>query len=179
MDSTAQKLQALLYAHGGEMKRSELASLLNTSKERIDEIAQQLEQQLEGQGIELVSTNESLSLRSGAAYADEVAQLQKKSSERDIGSAGLEVLAIVLYKGEVSRATIDYIRGVNSSGTLRQLVQRGLLERSRNADDARAWVYTSTPELLAHLGIKKRTELPEYESVTQSLSDPLATHEHE
>lgn len=179
MDSQSQKLQAILYAHGGEMKKTEVATLLGTSTDEIDTLAQQLTQQLRGQGIELFATNTTLSLRSGAAFADEIAEMQKKNSERDIGAAGLEVLAVVLYKGSASRATIDYIRGVNSSGTLRQLVLRGLLERSRDTDDARAWVYTATPELLAHVGITNPTELPDYTAIQESLSEPLTIVDHD
>jgi len=170
MEGNAQKMQAVLYAHGGEMKKSELASLLQVTKEEVIQYASELSRLAQNTGLELIETETTLSLRSAAAYADFVANLQKENNEKDIGAAGLEVLAIVLYKGEVSRASIDYVRGVNSSGTLRQLVLRGLLERARATQDARAWIYTATPELLSHLGISSYTELPEYESLTNAFS---------
>ncbi len=166
-------LQAILYAHGGEMNKREIVSLMNVSEDELIVIANELRQAMAGQGMELSETAASLSLRTAREYTEAIAQMQQQDYEKDIGTAGLEVLAIVLYKGEVSRATIDYIRGVNSSGTLRQLVLRGLLERRRNADDARAWLYSATPELLAHIGVSSGEELPEFDALSLALNNAM------
>ncbi|MBL4644302.1 MAG: SMC-Scp complex subunit ScpB [Candidatus Pacebacteria bacterium] len=171
MENRAQKMQAILYAHGGEMKKSTIASFLGVDLTEINVYAKELIQLLDGQGLELLETTTTLSMRSSSEYAEFVSKLQKSNNEKDIGTAGLEVLAIVLYKEEgAGRASIDYIRGVNSSGTLRQLVLRGLLERIRNTQDARAWIYTVTPELLSHLNISSADQLPEYETLTKILN---------
>ncbi|PCI90501.1 hypothetical protein COB18_00215 [Candidatus Kaiserbacteria bacterium] len=171
-DNKGQKLQAVLYGHGGEMKKSELLSLLNISSEELVQFVGELKQLTVGQGVELFETETTLSLRTASAYSDFVTELHKKDIEKDIGTAGLEVLAIVLYKNGCSRTTIDYIRGVNSSGTLRQLILRGLLERTRIDGDSRGWQYSTTPELLAHIGITIPTELPEYEELSVALAEP-------
>lgn len=176
MENRPQILQAVLYAHGGEMSKREITSLMNVSEDELAVIADELRQAIAGQGMELTETNASFSLRTAREYSEVVAQMQQQDNEKDIGAAGLEVLAIVLYKGEASRAAIDYIRGVNSSGTLRQLVLRGLLERKRNADDARAWLYSATPELLAHIGVSSSKELPEFEALTSMLNDTEKQH---
>ena len=73
----------------------------------------------------------------------------------EIGKAGLETLAIVLYNGPVSRREIDYIRGVNSSFILRNLCVRGLVEREADSKDQKIFKYRSSLNLLAHLGIKR------------------------
>lgn len=169
MDNNSHTLQAILYANGGEMKKSELASLMQISQDELTQHARELEQSITDTGLDLIITETSLSLRSAAKYAEYVTELQKTDSEKDIGTAGLEVLSIVLYKEAVSRAVIDYIRGVNSSGTLRQLVLRGLLERKKNQHDARAWVYTATPELFAYVGITTGEQLPDYETLATAL----------
>jgi len=178
MIDNAQKMQAILYAHGGEMKKSELAPMLKISVEEIANIANSLSELLEGSGLELLETNTSLSLRTANAHTYLINDLQKREEEKDIGTAGLEVLAIIMYKGSASRAVIDYIRGVNSSGTLRTLVLRGLLERTRDANDARAWVYTATPELFAHLGITSADDLPEHEELANALNEQEDTDEN-
>jgi segregation and condensation protein B len=170
MENNAQTLQAVLYAHGGEMKKKELAEILGVSDDRLAARIHELTQLIAGQGIELLETEKTLSLRTASTYSEVLDEIQRKDNEKDIGTAGLEVLAIVLYKGDVPRSTIDYIRGVNSSGTLRQLVLRGLLERSRSTEDSRAWLYSVTPELLAHIGVSSVTDLPEYDSLTASLA---------
>jgi len=172
-NNNAQKLQALLYAHGGEMKHQEVAALLNINRDEVSAYASQLRALLDGHGLELLETPTTLSLRTKEAYSDFLSQLQNNEAQKDIGAAGLEILAIVLYKNGASRATIDYIRGVNSSATLRQLTLRGLLERARDENDSRAWLYTVTPELLAHMGVASPRELPEYETLSATLEERI------
>jgi segregation and condensation protein B len=82
---------------------------------------------------------------------------------KEIGKAGLETLAIILYNGPISRREVDYIRGVNSTFILRNLCVRGLVEREPDLKDQRILRYKSSLSLLAHLGIKSVEELPEFE----------------
>ena len=59
-----------------------------------------------------------------------VETLTKEELMKDLGKAGLETISIILYKGPISRAEIDYIRGVQSNFILRNLLVRGLIEKS-------------------------------------------------
>jgi segregation and condensation protein B len=86
-----------------------------------------------------------------------------------LGKAGLETLAIILYQGPISRADIDYIRGVNSQFIVRNLLIRGLIERVDNPTDARSFLYKTTLDLLSHLGISKIQDLPEYDQVRRDI----------
>ena len=104
------------------------------------------------------------------AAREAVANVLKEEAERDIGDAGLEVLAILLYEGPSTRATIDYIRGVNSSSTIRTLLTRGLVERSGNPDDGREYIYKPTTDLFAYVGVRKREDLPEYGTIAGELA---------
>ncbi|MDE2188364.1 MAG: SMC-Scp complex subunit ScpB, partial [Patescibacteria group bacterium] len=61
------------------------------------------------------------------------------------------------------------IRGVNSQFILRNLLIRGLIERVENPADARSFLYKTTLDLLAHLGISKIDDLPEYEQVRKDI----------
>lgn len=181
MSEHAHTLHALLYAHGGEMRMRELCTRLSCSHEALIAAADALEASLSGGALTLIRTADTLSLRTAPLYSEAVAALLSADETRDIGAAGLEVLAIVLYAGGASRSHIDYIRGVNSSNTLRTLTMRGLLERTKDTHDTRAWRYTSTPELLAHLGVASLHDLPEYatlsETLTQrTLSEPQDPH---
>ena len=72
----------------------------------------------------------------------------------------------MLYKSPVTRSEIDRVRGVNSSYILRALETRGLVERSSSK---RQNEYVPTTELLRHLGIREKTEMPQYASVMNAL----------
>jgi segregation and condensation protein B len=163
------RLQALLFAEGGSISRKRLCTQLGCKEKELSDAFAALPERLAGSGISLITTETEASL----CVAPEATMFVQKVFERElgkeIGESGLEVLAIVLYCGASTRARIDYIRGVNTSSTLRNLLSRGLLERTGNPEDAREYLYRPTVELLAHLGVRNNTELPNYEEVVSEL----------
>ena len=58
---------------------------------------------------------------------------------------------------------IDYVRGVNSSFILRNLLLRGLIERREEKKGA-LYQYEASFDFLKHLGLRKVKDLPEYET---------------
>jgi segregation and condensation protein B len=75
--------------------------------------------------------------------------------------AALETLSIVAYKQPVTRHQISGIRGVNSEGVLRALVDRGLVaEVGREETPGRPVLYGTTPEFLERLGLPSLSALP-------------------
>ena len=82
----------------------------------------------------------------------------------------METLSIVIYKNGVTRAEIDYIRGVNSSFTLRALSVRGLVEKTVDTKDNRRFVYKPSFELLSFMGVKSIENLPDYAEVNTSIN---------
>lgn len=168
--SRAAALEALLFSEGGSVARKKVCSLLAWSEGELRETLSELQQALEGRGIALVETASELALATSKEQSAVIRKAFEEELSRDIGDAGLEVLAIVLYAGPSTRARIDYIRGVNTASTLRNLLARGLLERVGNPDDAREYLYRPTVELLAHLGIAHMNELPDHDRITAELA---------
>jgi segregation and condensation protein B len=75
--------------------------------------------------------------------------------------ASLETLAIVAYKQPVTRHQVSSIRGVDSDGVLRALVERGLVQEVGRAEGpGRASLYGTTPEFLERLGLPSLADLP-------------------
>jgi segregation and condensation protein B len=161
---------SFLFVEGGSLSRKKLASLLKCSPSELKTALEALSERLKGSGLSLVESDTEASLVVSKETSGSVESALKEELERDIGDAGLEVLAIVLYMGPSTRARIDYIRGVNSSSTLRNLLARGILERAGNPEDAREYLYRPTVEALAHLGVEKSTQLPEYDSIVRELA---------
>jgi segregation and condensation protein B len=117
----------------------------------------------------LIRSATEVSLASSKSTSSALQAAYEKDLGKEIGEAGLEVLAIVLYQGPSTRAQIDYIRGVNTSSTIRTLLARGLLERTGNPEDGREYLYRPTVELLAHLGIPSTEELPNRAEIAAEL----------
>ena len=164
----AAQAQAFLFVEGGSLSWTRLSTLLGTKDEETREVVKELALALEGSGICVVETEREVALATATATSEAVKRVFEGQLQRDIGEAGLEVLATLLYRGPSRRSEIDYIRGVNTASTIRTLLSRGLIERA--ALDGREYVYQPTPELLAHLGVAQLENLPDYATIRAELS---------
>ncbi|MFA6554151.1 MAG: SMC-Scp complex subunit ScpB [Candidatus Paceibacterota bacterium] len=167
----SQKIEALLFWKAEPISIKKLASLLKVDNSAIVQGLDQLEQNLKGRGLSLVRDDEEVMLGTAKELSSLIEDITKEELTRDLGKAGLETLSIILYQGPISRADIDYIRGVNSQFILRNLLIRGLVERVDNPVDARSFLYKPTLALLSHMGISKIEDLPEYGQVKAEIEN--------
>jgi segregation and condensation protein B len=170
MHPISRQIEAVLFWKAEPVAIKKLANLLEVSIEEIKAGLLELEQSLKDRGITLVQTDEEVTLGTAKELSPLIEKLTKDELSRDLGKAGLETLSIVLYQGPISRADIDYIRGVNSQFILRALLIRGLVERVENPSDARSFLYKPTLQLLSHMGISKIQDLPDYFKVKQDIT---------
>ena len=91
----------------------------------------------------------------------------KADVEGELSRAASEVVSVIAYRGPISRAEIEEIRGVNCSFTLRHLMIRGLIERINKPDDARAYLYKISFDFLKTLGVERVEDLPKYEELRE------------
>lgn len=158
-------IEGILFYKACPVKITDLETLTGQSNEAVTTSLKTLSERLTG-GIRLVSTDTDVVLTTAAELTDTIETLRKAELSRDIGKAGAETLAIVLYRGPISRTEIDRIRGVNSGYILRNLSVRGLIERTPFNKRVE---YAITPSLLRHLGISSRVELPGFTEIMNQL----------
>ncbi|PIQ91554.1 MAG: SMC-Scp complex subunit ScpB [Parcubacteria group bacterium CG11_big_fil_rev_8_21_14_0_20_39_22] len=164
-------LESILFFKGEPISVDELASLTESKKQDVLDAIVLLEKNLEGRGVKLLREGQEFELRTDPEATEVIENLIKKERSRDLGKAGLETMAIILYEGPVSRKKIDYIRGVNSSFIIRNLLIRGLITRIPHPDDKRSFAYKETPEFIAHLGITEKSDLPNFEKIREELQN--------
>ena len=163
------KIEALLFYKGETMKVKELVKLLDADQDAVENALSELKEKLSGRGVRLIRKEDEVQLATSPEISDLIEQIRKDELTKDLGKAGAETLAIVLYKGPITRAEIDYVRGVNSTFILRNLLIRGLVEKVSNPKDQRSFLYKPTLELLSFLGISSIEELPEFDTVQSEL----------
>ena len=168
------KIEALLFALGRPLTRAELQKYLGADVGEIDEAIERIQRR--DVGIVLVDDGKMVELRAAGEVAALIEKARREEYSRDIGRAGNEVLAALLYRGPQTRPEIDFIRGVNSSQTLRTLAMRGLVRKVPNPRDKTApegrrgfFLYEPTTELLAHLGVARDANLPDYAEIRGKL----------
>jgi segregation and condensation protein B len=162
-------IEAVLFYKAEPMKKTALAELFSVSNEEIEIALQKLSDSLQSHSIRLTTTDTMVQLVTAPEVSDLIETVRKEELSNDIGKAGAETLAIILYRGPLSRIEIDRIRGVNSAFIIRNLLIRGLIERRPHPTDSRSFTYAISPELLNNLGIGKREELPEFSEIMTAL----------
>lgn len=165
------QIEAILFFRGEPISIKKLASILGVREDTIKEALKELKQKLAGRGLVVLENGEEVTMGTAKEASDLIETLRKEELSRDLGRAGLETLSIVLYRGPISRPDIDYIRGVNSSFIVRNLLVRGLIERQPHPTDSRSFLYQPSLELLAYLGVGSVSELPEYEIVKDKVEN--------
>lgn len=185
------QIEAILFYKAEPLSFKRLAQIFKTDEDEIKEALTELRESLRGRGLTLVEWEDEVTLGTSKDVSSLIETLSKEELVKDLGKAGLETLSIILYQGPISRAEIDYIRGVNSNFILRNLLIRGLIERVENPKDQRSFLYKPTLELISYLGLSKISDLPDYDSVRKDIEHfkqveetkpehaEEKTHEHE
>ncbi len=168
-EDLSKKIEAVLFYLAEPVSINFLSKSLEISKGEVTKALETLKNDLAGRGIRLVEHFDEVVLTTDPEESKTIEKIIKEERERDLGRAGIETLAIVAYKGPVSRREIEYIRGVNSQFILRNLLLRGLVERKTSKDDERVNVYSITSDTLRYLGLSKISELPEYGKIKEEL----------
>lgn len=164
-------LEALLFIHGEPLSYKKIESVLGLTKGEAEPLAAELKKRLEeaGRGLSLVSDKEKIQLATKPAFNKILEDFIKDELTEDLTPASLEALSIVAYLGPISRAKLEYLRGVNSIIILRSLMIRGLIERFSDPEHPSGFLYQPTFELMKHLGLSGSEELPEYEKFQELL----------
>ena len=157
-------LESLLFTSGHPLSYKKLAEVSEISERDIDKSLKELAMDYEqnNRGLRLVFWDNKVQLVSAPESKEAVEKLIKSDFDEELTPAALETLAIIAYKGPVSRVIVENLRGVNCSFILQNLAIRGLIEKKNNPGDGRSFVYNVSFNFLKQLGLNKIDDLPNY-----------------
>ncbi len=158
-------LEAVLFSYGEALDLKKLSSLLGVGAEEVEVAAQSLIAKFASSesGLALIRHQNTLQLVSAPKFSELVGTLLKSEFQAELTSAASETLAIIAYAGPIGRNDMEYIRGVNSSFTIRNLMLRGLINKFPNPKRPNSLLYELSSDCFKHLGLAKINDLPEYE----------------
>ena len=161
MDALARAVEAALFAAEEPMTAEAIAGFLgDAAVADVRAALRQLAEDYGPRGIQLVERAKRWHFET----APDLAHLLRREKEqlRRLSRAATEVLAIIAYHEPVSRAEIESIRGVQTSGgTLDVLMEAGWVKiAGRREVPGRPTIYATTPEFLEHFGLASRRDLP-------------------
>lgn len=163
------KIESLLFITHKPLSVGELIKLTESGKTAIEEALAELkkEYQEKNGGIELLQLADKYQFATASDNSELIAKFLNTEATGELTRPSLETLTIIAYRGPVSKAELELIRGVNCSLIIRNLLMRGLIESVE--DKVRlTTVYSITFEFLKHLGLNSVSELPDFEKLNRN-----------
>lgn len=172
-------IEAILFYHAEPMTVKRLSSVLKRPEKDIRDALLVLTERLAPTGLRLLTLGDEVTLGTTPDAGALIEAISKEELSKDLSKASLETLAIVLYRSPITRAEIDYIRGVNSTFILRNLLVRGLVDKVENPVNQRSFLYKPTFQLLQYMGVTAISELPEYAETLHALENFVSIRDSE
>ncbi len=156
-------IEALLFISGTPLSVKDIQKITGFSTgDIVTSIAElEAEYRQRGSGIQIVEVAEGYQMVTNPEFAEWIRKLKGSTSQTRLSQAALETLAIVAYRQPITKAEIEQLRGVNSEGVIRSLLERRLIRVVGKKDvPGRPLLYGTTREFLLYFGLKDLSELP-------------------
>ena len=163
-DSLISKLEAMLFAAGDPVEASKLAEVLDIDIESVTKMLGHLGALYDEResGLMLIKIDNKYQLCTREKHSEEVRKLLEIKKNTPLSNAAFEVLAIIAYNKTVTRSFVEQVRGVDCSGPISSLVQKGLIEEKGRLDlPGRPLIYGTTDRFLRCFSLNSLDDLPE------------------
>jgi segregation and condensation protein B len=168
--------EALIFASAEPLTESQLTAALGARvKGELPRIVAELnyEYQRDGRAFEILAVAGGYQFFTRRDFSGVLRRLSLARARTRLSRAALETLAVVAYRGPVTHAEIDEIRGVDCGGVLRTLLDRRLLAvKGRAQVLGRPLLYETTPEFLKHFGLSDLSDLPRDSELLREWGQP-------
>lgn len=163
MSELTSAFEAVLFSGGEPQSIDRFSQVFDITPEKVVKVMEALEKRLNEQksGLELLRLDNTYQLATKAEYADYIKKMFDIRRRTPLSPAALEVLAVVAYNQPVTKSFIEQVRGVDCSGVVTTLVEKGLIEeRGRLELPGKPLLYGTTKIFLRCFGINDLSELP-------------------
>jgi segregation and condensation protein B len=168
-------IEALIFAAPEPVDETTLIEIIgNISKEQISSNIEELNRHYEetGRAFYIVKGGGGYRFATRVEFSQWVRKLVLGSGRMRLSRAALETLSFIAYRQPVTRSDIERVRGVETGGVLRMLLERKLIKvTGRGEGGGRALQYATTQEFLKYFGINSLDELPQPEELDDHVFD--------
>lgn len=166
--------EAVLFAGGEPMSIDRLSQVFDISPEDVVDTVDALGEKYreDNAGLEIVRLENTYQITTKEKFAPYIKKAFDIRRRTPLSSAALEVLAVVAYNQPVTKSFIEQVRGVDCSGVVSTLVEKGLIEeRGRLELPGKPLLYGTTKNFLRCFGISDLSELPELPKSGNEVND--------
>ena len=151
--------EELKQAFGEDVDAGEIRSTLELLRTEYD---------AQGRGFRLAEIAGGYQVVTDDRFAPYLKKFYQAREKKRLSQASLETLSIIAYRQPVTRADIEFIRGVNVDGALKTLLEKGLVRIAGRRDvPGRPILYGTTGDFLEHFGLNSLKELPSLKEYTE------------
>ena len=169
-------IEALLFASPEPLTQTKVNGVFSPDTPNLKRIIEALNKQYkkESHAFEIKNIAGGFQLVSKKEYEIYIRRMLKKSHRISLSVASMDCLAIIAYKQPISRYQIEAIRGVDSSGVIKNLLGKNLIKiKGRDAGPGRPLLYSTTDVFMEYFGINRLSDLPKLKEITEIIaSDP-------
>jgi segregation and condensation protein B len=174
-------IEALLFVSVKPLTTRELSRILQPlTGAQISKIIKELKNEYNEQerSFRIIEIAGGYELSTLPEYSPWLAKLEKEKKAKQASIAALETLAILAYKQPITRVEIEEIRGVDASGVIATLMDRGFIRLvGRKEIPGRPLMYGTTDLFLEHFGLKSLGELPDLQEIKTLVESTIKKEE--
>ncbi len=154
-------VEAIIFVSPEPLSADQIATILESTPRLVKKALEELDSLYKGRGLRLQYHQKKIQITTAPEAAPVLEKVLNLETTSTLSQAALETLSIVAYQQPITRPQIDAIRGVNSDGVLRTLLNKGLIDDVGRAEGpGRPILYSTTPEFLKYFGLSSYDELP-------------------
>ncbi len=173
MEKLLQTLEAIIFAAGVPLKRSEILNSLpeEVSRKQLNDAIDKLAEKYSGDsGIVLEVFNDKIQFASNSKYGEIVSDMLRPVREKELSKILLEVLSLIAYRQPITRGEIEDSRGASADYALSVLLKINMIKTCGFKDaPGKPLLYGTTDEFLKKFEITGLDKLPDYEEVMRRL----------
>lgn len=167
------KIESLLFISPKPLNIKNLMTFLKKQNEvvKVEEVKAVLDElkqkyDFPESGVQIINSGDDYQMTTNPSVSALVKSFIKEDMTGELTPASLEALTVIAYRGPISKAELEQIRGVNCSLILRNLLIRGLIDVNEDKTKMQSY-YNVTVDFLKYLGINSTVELPDYATLHQ------------
>ena len=181
--NTPQIVEAVLFASDAPLTPDEIARAdERLDEDQVEEALQMLKAEYDDtqRAFHLTEIAEGYQILTRPEFAPYLERFDNVPRPNRLSGPSLETLAIIAYRQPIGRIEIEYIRGVNSSGVIRTLQDRSLIDIvGRGEGLGRPLLYGTTQRFQEHFGFASLDDLPRPDELPIILKDRMPLEEGE
>lgn len=154
-------IEALLFAWAEPIEIKEIAKYINLTIEETNEIVDELINDYNDRGLRIQIMNSTIQMNTNPLYSSLISNFGVKQRKKNLSNAAMETLSIIAYLQPTTKSVVEQIRGVKSDGSIRTLLERGLIyEAGMLNQPGKPFVYKTTDDFLKNFEIETLDKLP-------------------